>query len=234
MSTLKEHVAFIQNVINKGPRTDDARFSNRLIAHALKQARSRLIKIKLDKYDYISDSNYTKICTELQVVPIEECPCMDIPEQVCKITRSTCKIPKEIVSKFGSTIEVFTLDRSRIDPLSKTTNDYAAYSLTNNPPKKGWEIVDQYLDIYNAPKLKYAVIRLIPEDPEEAINFCGCGESSPCYSYSTDEFPIDAELVDPMYRLALELIGISEAYAEDNTPDARSVENLKSTDPNEP
>ena len=98
MATLAEHVYFIQNIINRGVASDDARYSNRFIAHALKQSRSRLVKIKLDKADFISESNYQRICIPLEESSYHDCACINI-EDNCKVLRSTIELPEYMSAK---------------------------------------------------------------------------------------------------------------------------------------
>ena len=98
MATLKEHVYFIQNIINKGPRSDDARYSNRFIAHALKQTRSLLLKRKIDKYHALSPQNYLTVCVPLELSSYHDCTC--IPDVFdCKVLKSTCELPQELVGR---------------------------------------------------------------------------------------------------------------------------------------
>ena len=98
MATINQHTFFIQNLLNKGPRSDDSRFSNRLVEHAILQSRNRLLKIKLDKYDHIADSNYQTICVELEPHTYYDCSCIT-DNNDCKILRSKLPIPKELVVK---------------------------------------------------------------------------------------------------------------------------------------
>ena len=98
MSSLLHHIYFLQNLLNKGVPSDDTRISNRLVSHAIKQSRSRLLKIKLDKGDYISESNYQKLCIPLEQHAFHDCDCIT-DNQDCLILRSTEIIPKYLVAK---------------------------------------------------------------------------------------------------------------------------------------
>jgi hypothetical protein len=60
-----------------------------------------------------------------------------------------------------------------------------------------------------------------------------CPDIENCADYMSDEFPIDAELTLSMYQLALEILGVSLRYPEDDKNDGKAVESLQSTDPNE-
>lgn len=230
MATLQHHQFFIQNLLNKGAMSDDSRFTNRLIAHALKQARNRLLKIKLDKYDFISDSNYQAICVPLEKQPYYDCSCIT-DNNSCDILKSVNVLPKDLVAKWGSSIEVYQLNGHSIPYISPITNVYAPYSITNSDKsRKGWFIENGHLCILNNSKLKLVVIRAIWEDPEEAFNYSSCEE---CNLSMNEQFPIDGELVFPMYQLTLELLGVAMKVPEDDRNDSKAVESIQSIDPNE-
>jgi hypothetical protein len=67
------------------------------------------------------------------------------------------------------------------------------------------------------------IIKGIWENPADLDNFCGCGtstEQGPCYDSSSGEFPIDAELVMPMYQMTLEFLRSAIATPRDEENDA--------------
>jgi len=228
MSNLLQHVYFIQNILSKGVTSDDTRISNRLVAHALKQARSRLIKIKLDKSDYISESNYQKLCVPLELHTYHDCSCIT-DNNDCQILRSIAEIPKYLVAKWGPAIQVIYLNGRRVPMASMTSNEYAEFSLTNNPKKTGYFMEENYLYVLNNKKLNTILIKGIWEDPESVDDFntAMCTNDNSCADYYTEDFPIDAELVFPMYQLAIELLGLSYQFPEDTRNDARSTDNIQ-------
>ena len=231
MANLNTHIKYIRTLWNNGPISDDVTFSDRIWGHTLKQSRSRLLKIKLDKYDHIADSNYSTLCVELQNSSYKDCSCLNLPEN-CTILRSVKKLPKELVAKWGSTILVNTFDGSSIGETTITRNKYAKYSISNTKPKTGWFIEDGYLYILNNKKLKAVLVKGIWEDPEIAADFNDCtNEDLPCIE--ADDFPIDSELVYPMYQLSIELIQVGLGLPQDNKNDGRSVENIQAVEPNE-
>lgn len=136
MATLKEHIYAVQNYINRGTKSDDSRMSDRLVAHFLKSSRAILLKRKLDKYDDISDLSYQTVCVPLEYTSYSDCSCL--PEHLnCKILRSTCKIPKDIIMKRGTSIQTKTVDGVVISKSSITENKNAKFSLANNGVKLG-------------------------------------------------------------------------------------------------
>lgn len=230
MATLKEHVYAIQNVINRGPQSDDNRFSNRLIAHYLKNARSLLIKRKLDKMTNLSDLSYQTLCVPLEVATYHDCSC--ITDQFdCQVLKSICQLPKDIVARNKSSIVVRNIIGQKIDSTNISRNDLAAYSISNKQTSVGWLIENGKLVLLNTDlTLPHVLLTALWEDPEKLDNYCGCGSDdslSPCYDSLEQEFPIDADLVMPMYEMTLKFMQITQTYPEDNLNNAKDVETLR-------
>jgi len=234
MATINSHVYFIQNLINRGPVSDDTRYSNRLIAHALKQARTRLLKIKLDNSDTIADTNYQKICIPLERHTYHDCGCI-IDNNECLLLRSISPLPKYMIAKWGSTLEILYKDGRKLSNTSIISNDLSEYSLTNTTPRVGYFLDSGYLYVLNNYKLQLLVGKAIWDDPDQVNDFneAACAGAATCSEYFSEEFPLDGELIFPMYQLTLQLLGVSFQLPEDNRNDGRAVEVLQALDPNE-
>lgn len=227
MATLNEHVYAIKNILNKGIPSDDSRFSNRLIAHYLKQSRGLLIKRKLDKDKYISALNYQRVCVPLELVTYGDCECITDVFSNCKILRSTCTFPKIFTSKYKAALTVKAIDGTVLSETSITKDKLKTYSLSQQTPKLGWFIEDNRLHVLHSQTTPLVIAIALWEDPEAVSDFCTCGGESgtgntPCYNTQNDEFPIDAELVLPMYEMTLKVFGLGMQYPEDNENNARS------------
>lgn len=233
MANLLTHVYFIQNILNKGVPSDDTRLSNRLVAHALKQSRSKLLKQKLDTSIRISESNYQIICVPLEQHVFHDCSCITDNNE-CLVLRSTESIPKYMLSRMGSTLQARYLDGKNIPVVSITSNELAEYSLTANN-KTGYLMDGERLYILNNLKLSAITLKAIWEDPEEVDDFntLTCDQSDDCSNVMSDEFPIDSELVYPMYQLSIDLLGYSYKFPEDTRNDGKAVEMVQSLEPNE-
>lgn len=233
MASLLVHVYFLQNLLNKGVPSDDTRLSNRLVAHALKQSRSKLLKQKLDTSIRISESNYQIICVPLEQHTFHDCSCITDNNE-CLILRSTENIPKYMMGKMGSTLQARYLDGRNIPMISITSNELAEYSLTANN-KIGYFMDAERFYILNNLKLREITLKAIWEDPEEVEDFNAltCDQVEDCPDVMSDEFPIDSELVYPMYQLSIDLLGYSYKFPEDTRNDGKAVEIVQSLDPNE-
>lgn len=224
--TRLEHIYAIKNVLSKGAPSDDFRLSNSLIYHYLKIARSLLLKNKLNKHHNISELSYRTLCVPLEAAPYHDCSCI-ADEFDCTVLKSTCELPKDIIARWGTTFQVKDLSGNIISPLSVTTTKLSKWSLSNKEAKPGWAIENGKLIIFNRDELPYVLVKAIWEDPEDLVNYCGCGSSNlsiPCYSQD-DDFPVDADLVQPMYDLALQRLSNSYNFPEDSTNDARDIQN---------
>lgn len=232
MSTLTEHVYFIKNIINRGTTSQNADFSSALIAHAIKKARALLIKRKMDKHQAISELNYQTICVDLE--PVTYSNCKSLPEGVgCKVLRSKCKISSDVGDRWSSSITAYTILNEPIPKIEPITRKYQDYSRVSSS-RWGYFVEDGYVYIVGNTKIKKVVVKGIWEDPE-SISSCeelSDDELPVCPEYG-DEFPIDPDLVIPMYTTTLEILGISYRFAQDNLGDSRSVEQVSSRDPNE-
>lgn len=227
MATYNEHIYAIKNILNKGVASDDSRITNRLIGHYLKQSRALLIKRRLDKYNHISHLNYNTICVPLETSNYHDCNC--IPDRFnCKILKSTCSIPQELVTNWGSTLVIKYADGRQMSRTNITRDNLTKYSLSQKETAdQGWFLENGYLYILNSDKLSVVLLTLLASDPESVSNFCTCAptsESQPCYDLNNDEFPIDGDLVMPMYEMTRNFILESFKLPEDNENNSKSVE----------
>jgi hypothetical protein len=226
--TRNEHIYAIQNIINSGPMSDDNRFSNRLVHHFLKVARALLLKRKVDKYQ-IDVENYQTICMPLCVTKFHDCDCL--PNLHCQILRSKYKLPQSISSRWGSILKVSYFDGRTIGYQPLNSQTYSQYSRVASTQNKsiGWFIHNDYLYITNTLDLKAVLISGLFEEPEDVQDYSLCDSSGnesddACYNPETDSFPIDADLVMPMYEMVLNMMGVAAKYPEDNENNARSVQ----------
>lgn len=146
--TKAEHIYAIKNQLNQGVASDDSRITNSLIAHYLKAARSTLVKRKLDKYHSTSPQNFTTVCVHMEEDTYHDCACLNL-DLGCKVYKSTCKIPRDIMTRRGHTLTVKSLGGDVFSQISTTTNSLAKYSLANKDKKPGWFIENERLVMVN-------------------------------------------------------------------------------------
>ena len=214
MTTL-EHIYAIKNIINRGIASDDSRISNRLILHFMNISRGMLLEQKLDKY--ISMQDFQSLCIDLAGGSYHNCCDIKIPTD-CTILKSTIKLPQLLSARWGSFIKVTTLDGTILGETNITQSKNAKYSLTNNSPKTGWFIHDDYLYVINNTKLKKLLINGLWSNPESIAKY-NCPDNQPCFSDLT-EYPISPDLIPAMYQMVLKFISTSYSFPEDNVSDA--------------
>lgn len=221
---LKKHIYSIKNIISKGASSDDLRVTNRLIAHNFTLARAMMVKRRIDKSHNISDSNYQSICIPLELATYDQCA--NIPSALgCQVLRSTCKIPKEIVTRWDTTIKARFLDYTEIPKGTPNKTKYSKYSLTNKETPY-YFLKDNYLYVLNTSStLKLIIIKGIWEDPTNLNSDCALQAENnlPCNIWS-DEFPLDPDLVLDTYKATLEMLGIAYKFPEDRRGDSQDVQ----------
>lgn len=221
---LLEHIYAVKNLINNGIASDDSRYSNPLIAHLLKITRSKLIEMKADKYYFISDQSFQSLCVNLELGTFHNC--CEAPEigTECYILKSVIAIPKILNTRWGDFMKVTTLDGHTLSKTSITANSLAKYTLTNKTPKPGWFIHDGRLYLLNNKKLETVLLNGLFSDPKEISDInCSVGQGD-CPPIYDEQFPLDSDLIDPMYKMTIEYLMKGYTIAEDNESNAKATE----------
>lgn len=176
----------------------------RFIAHMLSVARARLIEQKADKYHYISEQSFQSLCLDLQLGQFHNC--CNGPELPCTLLKSTIELPKFLNTRWGDFLKVMTLDGTVIPKASKTQHKLSQYSLTQSPTSVAYFIHDNHLYIQGTKHLTKVLSNCLFSDPA-AIQELNCASgATACEDFMDTQYPIDPDLVDPMYRLTIELL----------------------------
>lgn len=216
-----QHISAVRAIIANGPASDDLSYSDRVISHFLQITRAFLIERKADKYRYISDQSFQSVCLELELGSFHNC--CDTPDIECYILKSTIKIPKLLNSKWGSFIKVMDLAGNIIPEFNLTNNKYAQYGLI--PPTIGWFPHDGYIYVINNKQLVKILVNGLYVNPTEVLEInCVNGVGTNCNDFASAEFPIDSDLIDPMYKATLEYLLQSERIPNDIENNARATE----------
>ncbi len=222
--TILEHVYAIQNLINKGRKSDDAKFSNELISHFMNVARLVLLKREIDKMKSFNIANFQGFCMPL--CKDSWADCCGLPEDLnCPILKSKFKIPRALSGRTNIYIKVSYLSGIEIDRTTHRAMRMRQYSLTQSN-KPAWFVLNDYLYLSGVPlnRLEAVWVDGLFEDPTVIADITTCGDGESCYDADQESYPIDGYLIDPMYRLVLEYLGIGFRYPDDNTNNARAVE----------
>jgi hypothetical protein len=222
---LLDHLYAVKNIISAGPSSDDFSYSNALIAHFLEVTRALLTEQKADKYRYISDQSFQSVCLSLALSNSHNC--CEGPTDDCKVLRSTIKIPKFLNTRWGSFTKVTDLRGNVIPELNKTQNRLSKYSRQKNN-SAGWYIQDGYIYILNNTDLEMILVHGLFDKPTEIeqINCKTTATSASCPNPFETEFPVDPDLVVPMYNLTLDYLLRSRGLPRDEENDARDIQVL--------
>lgn len=204
---VKEHVFAIKNLLAHGAASDDFSYTDRLIYHFLKITRARLLEQKINKYSTISPQSFQDLCVSLNSASFHECCDVIAFKPTCLFLKSTTALPKLLNSKWGTFLTLYTLDGLIIPELSITKNKYSKYSITQTTPTTGWFLHNNHLYILNNEFLEKIIVNGLFDNPVEiAQTNCSTSADAICGDYLDEEFPIDVDIIDPMYRLTLEFL----------------------------
>jgi len=219
--TLLEHVYATKLILSGGPVSKDFSRSNREIAHFLQVARARLLEQKADKYHYISEQSYQSLCLDLELSNFHNC--CDAADNDCQVLKSTVEVPKFLNSRWGNFLKVMDLSGEVLPEFNNTQSKYSTYALS--APRVGWFMHDNHVYIVFNKHLKKILLNALFDDPNQ-IHQLNCPTSDEtCTEFMSEAFPIDSDLIDPMYRLAIQLIMQSRLQMPlDMENNARDVE----------
>lgn len=220
---LISHVYALRNILSRGPVSDDHRLSDRLIAHFLQVARARLIEQKIDKYHFISEQSYQDWCVDLELSSFHSC--CEAPELDCKVLKSTIAVPKFLNSRWGNHLKVMDLEGRVLPEIKLTQTRFALYALSRQPI--GWFMHNNHLYIVNSKALTKVILNGLYNDPEEIHNYNCPGTGSNCPEFMQEEFPIDSDLVDSMYKVALDLLLLATKQPIDTENNFKDVETVQ-------
>jgi len=217
---LIEHVYALKNILAHGPASDDFSFSDRLIAHFLSVARARLVEQKIDKYHFISEQTYQDWCATL--APSNFHNCCSVPSVGCVVLKTTSEVPKFLNSRWGNFLKVMDMTGRVIPHITLTQNRLSQYALV--PLAEGWFMHDNHIYLLNTTVLTNIIVNGLFNNPQE-IHEANCPTTgSNCADFMDETFPIDSDLIDPMYRLALELLLQSYKLPADIENNSRDVQ----------
>ena len=228
---IREAIARIKSLYNRGAASDNTRLSNRHIYSKLKSVRALLIKQNQDRKSKTDPWIVQVIpCLRMNLSSTHECKCV-VPSG-CTVLKSACKIPKPIQTKLATGIEsVSTLDGSVL--FTKTTWAKKKYKSGDRYTSKvsDYFIRDNYLYITHNTMLEWVSLSGIFEDPVDIEEFirneeCSCGEEvDPCVQAMDKELKMEDHLFEATIQMASqELIQMFLPMSEDNENNAKASE----------
>lgn len=110
-----------------------------------------------------------------------------------------------------------------IPEFSLTQNRYSEYALVK--PKTGWFIHDNHLYVVNNKVLETILLNALFDNPDDIhqVN-CANNVDGSCSDYMDEQFPIDSDLIDDMYKMSFEMLVKSRILPIDIENNAKDVE----------
>ncbi len=204
MTTL-QHVFAVKNILSHGPASDDFNYSDRLIAHFLQIARAKLIEQKANKYNFISEQSYQDLCIDLELSNYHGC--CGTADLECKIMKSTIEVPKFLNSRWGNFLKVVDLEGTVLPEITPTQNKYSKYALA--PTQIGWFLNNNYVYVVNSKVLTKILLNGLFDNPDDIHQKnCPTVTGGTCSDFMSEQFPIDSDLISPMYEMTLRFLMI--------------------------
>jgi hypothetical protein len=211
--TIREIIARIINLYEKGVPSRNVRLSPRHVYNKIVTVRSKLISQEAKKRQKINQWNYQTLpCVELIKVDAHECPC--IAPVGCEILRSKFPIPKPLTNLNSHLIQsVTTIDGNTV--FNETTFQDKKYKAGSkySSNKPDYYFRNNYLYVTHKSGLKVITITALFDNPLDVIKFESyCKENcvdckEDCDSILDNEFPIDNDMIDTLVDLSkIELI----------------------------
>jgi hypothetical protein len=224
---IEEIIQRVQSLYSKGVQSDDTRLSPIHIYSKVVTVRSRLLIQEAKKKSKINAWNYQTIpCVEMIPAPKHECPCL---EEGCKVMRSKYKIPKPLSDLNNHLISsVTSIDGYNI--YSETSWGSLKYVSGNKYSKSIYKyfIRNEYLYILDKFAPKVISVTGLFEDPllvkifPSVCDEHDCEDCNECVDFNKVEFPMDADLIEPLIMMAHEeLVGHFSKSVEDVTNNSR-------------
>jgi hypothetical protein len=206
--TLLEHCYAIRALLSKGIASKDTQYNISHIAHFLNVARALFTEQKADKYRFISEQSFQSLCVPLEKGSLHNC--CDITDTTCTLLKSKTKLPKFLNTRWGDFAKVMTLSGEIISKTTITQNRYSKYSLNRKTPKTGWFIHDGYLYILNNTNLDTVLLNSLFDNPSSVDELnCASSQTTECKDIYDYTYPIDPDLIDPVYKRVLEYFSYS-------------------------
>jgi len=200
-------------------------FSDEALYHYFNAAALRLVKQKMERNFKTSDWNTKLFCISLVADTIHNCECLPS----CTVLKSTTAIPRPLTSRNRDLLKVHTLDHRDIAYMNPST----AYTYQYDEVRENrlsYSIIDDHIVLWNADTTNLVPRAILVsgyfEDISqwsgiEACDDNGEGTGEVCFDIFTSDYPLDNDLVDPAYRMVLEILRVPISIPDDRVNEQR-------------
>lgn len=197
--------------------SDDSVYSDEFLFFNLNNARIQVMRQYINDKKELSPWLYQRFCIKLCPSTFVECNCQPF-DFACTVWRSEKPIPKPLTHNSGYIAEFSELNGDLITGVTENVSRFLKYRKVKR--KMHYLIADvrgeKYLFIISTVKPpKYIKINTILENPMEA-QYAACTEEE-CFDPTGTGFPIEAHLLNSIYKMTLELMGIYMTMHDDRS-----------------
>jgi len=203
--------------------SDDSVFTDEFLFYNLNNARIQVMRQYINDKKHISPWLYQRFCIKLCPSTFVECNCQPFPF-ACTVWRSENPIPKPLTHNTGYIAEFSELNGELITGITENESRFMQYRKVRR--KMNYIIGDvrgeKYLFIFSEVKPpKYIKVNMIAEDPT-AVEYSACTEEE-CPEPLGNGFPVEPHLLNSIYRITLEMMGLFMAMTDDRSNNSESV-----------
>ncbi len=201
--------------------SDDSKFTDRFIVSIANVVRAKLLYQKA-KREKTKRTNFVGFCLPLCLGKPLACPC--IAEAQCYALVAKYPIPNYISVDDYTGLEIRTGDGELLDLASPRNVKLWSLNPALRNKKAYW--IENYrgvnnLVIWNTLDLEIIYVSMMPENIDDiaAIAFCSDAAVDSCSDWTTEQFPLDSELIFDLYKMMNELINSRLRSADDKVND---------------
>lgn len=197
--------------------TDDSVYSDEILFFHLNNARIQVMRQYLNDNKPLSPWLYQRFCIKLCPSTFMECNCEPFKFS-CTVWRSEKPLPKPMTHNGGYIAEFSELSGDLITGVTENESRFLQYRKFK---RKMYYLIgdvrgEKYLFVITEQiPPKYIKVNTILEDPLEA-QYASCKDEE-CPAPLGNGFPIEPHLLLSVYKITLEIMGISMSMQEDRS-----------------
>jgi len=224
LKTVQAHIDYLRGLIRQ--ISDDSVFSDKYLYKTLSDARSKILKQRVNSGYKPTAWSYNTICVPFEKAEFHDCDCI---ETGCKVMKSVIEIPEPVAIKDRALITLTDLSGANVIGNRSSRRVKASKYSPISKGKVFWDIVNRKIVVFNDLETEIYLVKAIFAEPYDLNDipkynlFGECEDDSvKCFNPDTDYFPIDQGLNSDMYAIALEMLNVSFKAIEDRSNDGQS------------
>lgn len=221
LKTIGAHIADLRILLRQ--TSDDSEYSDEYLYKLLSDTRALILYQEIQKHRKLSEWNFQTFCISLESSTYHDCSCID--DLGCKVMKSTQKIPKPLLSRYKNFFKVYNINQDyEVDKTTPLKLKRDKLSLTRSG-KRGYDIVNEKLVLFNSVGTDTLLIRGLFEDPAYiTLNSACADQTETCTNITDAEFPVDTRFIPIIKEMILKQLVPLQKLPADVTNNAASNE----------